>query len=135
MITRQRFILRTTLAAAIGFLLVSSAPATSSMQERTLEFTYTAEVHDIPSGSKDVQIWLPYPHNDEYQKVLKAKVASPYSSQVLTGPEYGNQMVHIDVKNPYAANIAVTMEFTIERTEHVHNTFTEVSSTAGNTPA
>ena len=134
MIARYTSILRILLSATACFLLVSSVPATSWIQERTFEFTYTAEVHDIPSGSKDVQIWLPYPHNDEYQKVLKAQVTSPYPSQILTGPENGNQMVHIDVKNPSAANIPVTMEFTIERTEHVHNTFTEVSSTSGNTP-
>jgi hypothetical protein len=87
MITRHSPIPRIILATTAGFLLVSSAPATSPLQERTFEFTYTAEVHDIPSGSKDIQIWLPYPHGDEYQKVLKAKVSSPYPSQTLTGPE------------------------------------------------
>ena len=104
------------------------------MQERTFEFTYTAEVHDIPSGSKDVQIWLPYPQSDDYQKILKAEVISPYPSQILTGREYRNQMVYIGVKNPTAASIVVNMEFTVERTEHLHNTFTEVSSTAASTP-
>jgi hypothetical protein len=126
MITRHRSIIRTVVAATAGFLLVGSAPATSSMQERTFEFTYTAEVHDIPAGSKDVQIWLPYPQDDDYQKILKAKMSSPYPSQILTAPEYGNQMVHIDVKNPATANIVVTMEFTIKRTEHLHNAFAEV---------
>ena len=125
---------RIVLFASACFLLVSSAPATSSLQERTFEFTYTAEVHDIPTGSKDVQIWLPYPQSDQFQKILKAKVSSPYPSQILTAPEYGNQMVHIDVKNPAAASILATMEFTVERTEHVHKAFAEVSSSAPSAP-
>jgi transglutaminase-like putative cysteine protease len=125
---------RIVLYASVCFLLVSSAPATSSLQERTFQFTYTAEVHDIPSGSKDVQIWLPYPQSDQYQKILKAKVSAPYPSQILAAPEYGNQMVHIDVKNPSAASILVTMEFTVERTEHVHKAFTDVASTVPSAP-
>src|ERR1700691_5525113 len=95
---------RIVLFASACFLLVSSAPATSSLQERTFEFTYTAEVHDIPTGSKDVQVWLPYPQSDQYQKMVKAKVSSPYPSQILTAPEDGNQMVHIDVKNAAAVS-------------------------------
>ncbi len=134
MITWHASFVRIILFALGCFLLVSSAPATSSLQERTFEFTYSAEVHDIPSGSKDVQIWLPYPQSSEYQKILKAKVSSPYPSQILTAPQNGNQMVHIDVKNPATASILVTMEFTVERTEHVHKAFTDVSGTAPSAP-
>lgn len=134
MITRHASVSRTILSAGAFFLLVGSAPATSSIQERTFEFSYTAEVHDIPAGSKDVQIWLPYPQSDEYQKIVKAKVSSAYPTQILTGSEFGNQMLHIDVKNPAATNIDVTMEFTVERTEHLHNTFTKVSSGATSAP-
>jgi transglutaminase-like putative cysteine protease len=134
MSTGHASFVRIVLFASACFLLASSAPATSSLQERTFEFTYTAEVHDIPAGSKDVQIWLPYPQSDQYQKILKAKVSSPYPSQILTAPEYGNQMVHIDVKNPATASILVTMEFTVERAEHVHKAFTDVASTAPSAP-
>jgi transglutaminase-like putative cysteine protease len=134
MMTRHISILGILFSVAASFWLAGSVPATSSVQKRTFEFTYTAEVHDIPAGSKDIQIWLPYPPSDEYQKILKAKVSSAYSSQVLTASEYGNQMVHLDVKNPKTANIVLTMEFTVERDEHVHNGFAEVSS-AGATSA
>src|SRR5271156_5189797 len=123
------------LGAVIAALsIVHTLPASPSAHERTFDITYTAEVHDIPAGSKDVQIWLPYPQSDQYQKILKAKVSSPYPSQILTAPEYGNQMVHIDVKNPATASILVTMEFTVERAEHVHKAFTDVASTAPSAP-
>jgi len=120
--------LRTIVAITACFLLLGSTRATSSLQERTFEITYTAQVNDIPPGSKDVQIWLPYPQSDDYQKILKAKVTAPYPVQILTGAEYGNQMAHIDVKNPGTGAITVTMEFTIRRDEHLNNAFTDVSS-------
>jgi transglutaminase-like putative cysteine protease len=120
--------LRTIVAITACFLLLGSTRATSSLQERTFEITYTAQVNDIPPGSKDVQIWLPYPQSDDYQKILKAKVTAPYPVQIMTGAEYGNQMAHIDVKNPGTGAITVTMEFTIRRDEHLNNAFTDVSS-------
>jgi transglutaminase-like putative cysteine protease len=122
------------ITVAACFLLVCAAPATLSVGERTFEFTYTTQVHDIPAGSKDVQVWLPYPRNDEYQKILRAKVNSAYPVQILTAPQYGNQMAHIEVKNPKTADITVTMEFTVRRSEHVHNTFTAVSNADTKTP-
>ena len=51
MVARHISISRIMLAAVVCLLLVTSAPATSSLQERTVEFSYIAEVHDIPSGS------------------------------------------------------------------------------------
>src|SRR5579863_6158201 len=122
--------LRTILAVMACFLLLGSTRATSSLQERTFDLTYTAQVNDIPAGSKDVQIWLPYPQSDDYQKILKAKVTAPYLVQIMTAAEYGNQMAHIDVKNPGTGAITVTMEFTVKRDEHLNNTFTDISSTA-----
>jgi transglutaminase-like putative cysteine protease len=122
------------LPAIACLLLVASAPATSSIQERTVDFSYIANVHDIPAESKDVQIWLPYPQSDAYQKILKAKVTSPYPVKILTGPEYGNQFAHIEVKNPAATNIDVTMEFTVQRDEHVSKTFTGASSANTSAP-
>jgi len=134
MVPPSTFLPRIIIAVAACLLLVRAAPATLSVGERTFEFTYTAQIHDIPAGSKDVQIWLPYPQSDEYQNILKAKVTSAYAVQILTGPEYGNQMVHIEVKNPKTADITVTMEFSVRRSEHVHNTFTAVSSADVGTP-
>src|SRR5579872_2187699 len=102
-------------ALAVGHTLPKSAP----VHERTFDITYTAEVHDVPAGTKDVQIWLPYPQSDEYQKILKANVTAPYTTKIVKGAEYGNQIVHIEVKDLKAASIPLTMAFTVRRSEHL----------------
>jgi transglutaminase-like putative cysteine protease len=130
MIACHTSFLRNMFPAIACLLLVASAPASSSVGERTVDFSYIANVHDIPAESKDVQIWLPYPRSDAYQKILKAKVTSPYPVKILSGPEYGNQFAYIDVKNPAETNIDVTMEFTVQRDEHVSKTFTGASNTS-----
>ena len=124
------------LGAVIAALsTVHTLPASPSAHERTFDITYTAEVHDIPAGTKDVQIWLPYPQNDAYQKILKAQVTAPYPTKIVKGAEYGNEIVHMDVKDPKVTSIAVTMNFTVRRSEHLHNDFTQVSATTKAPPA
>ncbi|HEV3254702.1 MAG TPA: transglutaminase-like domain-containing protein [Candidatus Acidoferrales bacterium] len=113
--------------AAAALALVHDAPASASPQARTFDVTYTAEVHDIPAGTKEVSIWLPYPQDDAYQKILKANVTSAYPTKISTG-EYGNRILQVAVKNPGAAAIPITMEFTVRRSEHVHNDFAQISA-------
>ena len=59
---------------------------------------------------------------------------TPYPKKIEKGGEYGNEIVYIDVKDPKAASIPVTMEFTVRRTEHVHNDFAKIAATS-NSPA
>ena len=137
--TRQICVPLLTIGAAVAALatvhaLPASSLLNSPVHERTFEITYTAEVHDIPAGAKDVQVWLPYPQSDEYQKILKANVRSPFPDKIAKGAEYGNQMVHIEMKDPKVTAIPVAMEFTVRRSEHLHNDFAKVSSTANAAP-
>ena len=117
-----------------ALLLERPVRARASLHERNFDLTYTAEVHDIPSGAKQVEIWLPYPQSDDYQKILKANVTSPYPAKIFTDPEHGNKIVYVKVKNLTATTILITMEFTVRRSEHVHNNFTQVLASSANVP-
>jgi transglutaminase-like putative cysteine protease len=119
------------ITAVAAYLFIHPAPAGSSLQQRTFDLTYTAEVQEIPAGAKQVEIWLPYPQSDAYQTILKEHITSPYPTKVLTAAEYGNRIVHIEVKDPTAATIPVTMDFTVRRSEHVHNNFSQISASTG----
>src|ERR1700691_4711166 len=110
-------------AALAAFSSSPVTPVETAAQTRTIEITYSAQVNAIPAASKRVEIWLPYPQSDDNQKVLKGKVSSPVPSKILTDPQYGNKIVHIDVKNPELTDIPITMLFTVRRTEYVHNDF------------
>ncbi|MGH9748103.1 MAG: transglutaminase-like domain-containing protein [Candidatus Acidiferrales bacterium] len=125
-------------AAVAALATVHTLPANAPVHDRTFDITYTAEIHDIPAGAKEIQIWLPYPQDDEYQKVLKANVTSPFPTKIVKGAEYGNAIVHIGVKDPKVTSIPITMEFTVRRSEHLHNDFkdfTEISATTKAAPA
>jgi transglutaminase-like putative cysteine protease len=121
-------------AAVPAALMRSETHPVNSAPSRTFAFTYSAEIHDVPAGAQEVDLWLPYPQSDEYQKVLSAKVNSPFPTKLETASQYGNKMVHLVVNNPTAATIPVTMEFTVERKERVQKNFVEVKTTNGPTP-
>jgi transglutaminase-like putative cysteine protease len=120
--------------AAVPAALLRPATPANSAPSRTFDLTYSAEIHDVPAGAKEVDLWLPYPQSDDYQKVLSAKVNSPFPTKIETASQYGNKMVHLVVKNPTAATIPVTMEFTVERKERVQKNFMEVKTSNGTAP-
>lgn len=122
-------------ALAAASVAVALPPAVNSApHQRTFEVTYAAEVHDIPAGTQRVEIWLPYPQDDDYQTILDASVSSPYPAEILTAPQYRNTMVHIVVENP-SGSIPVTMKFTVRRLEHVEDGFKRASVADGTSNA
>ncbi len=120
--------------AAVPAVRLRSAAPVNSAPSRTFDITYAAEIHDVPAGSKEIELWLPYPQSDEYQTVTGAKVNSPFPTKIEMENRYGNKMVHLSVKNP-AATIPVTMEFKVVRKERVQKGFQEVKTASDGAPA
>jgi transglutaminase-like putative cysteine protease len=117
--------------AALPAVILRSAPAAvNSAPSRTFDLTYSTEIHDLPVGAKQVELWLPYPQSDDYQEILTAKVNSAFPTKIETASQYGNKMVHLVVKSPTAATIPVTMEFTVRRKERVQKNFLAVKTTS-----
>jgi transglutaminase-like putative cysteine protease len=118
-------------AAIPAVVMRSDSPGSNSAPSRTFALTYSAEIHDLPAGAKEVHLWVPYPQSDEYQTVLNAKVNSPFPTKIETASQYGNKMVHVVVRNPTTATVPLTMEFVVERKERVQKNFVEVKTTSG----
>lgn len=91
----------------------SSAPAT----ERFFEFTYRAEVSNIPDGAGKVDLWLPYPESDESQTISAIKVESDFPARVGYEGKYGNAILHVGVRDPDVESLAVTVRFKVKRKE------------------
>ena len=78
---------------------------------RTVEFTYTTVVQDIPATAQKLDIWLPYPQSDGDQDVLDVRIRAPYPTAIGRDPEYGNAVVHLSADPPLESSIAVEMTF------------------------
>jgi transglutaminase-like putative cysteine protease len=105
------------LALALFSISVSSTAA-PALRERKFEFEYKATVRDIPAGAKRVELWLPVPHDDPFQKITGMGITSPSPYEIHTS-QFGNRVLHVTLSNPQQQSLTVTMRFTAVRREHV----------------
>ncbi|MCF6155110.1 MAG: transglutaminase domain-containing protein [Candidatus Brocadia sp.] len=100
--------------------------AANAPRVRTFEFTYIAEINDIPGGAKKVSIWMPYPKSDANQKITPLLISAPYPSKIYKDPKYGNSILHFSVINPENRSIEVEMKFRVKRYEYIRRDFDQV---------
>lgn len=93
-------------------------PAASTARERDFQFEYKATVKDIPTGAKAVDLWIPVPHDSPFQKITGLIIEAPYPYHIGTA-QYGNRILHINLKRPQQSSFTVTMRFNALRKEHI----------------
>jgi transglutaminase-like putative cysteine protease len=95
-------------------LLVAAEPA----HQRDFTFEYNATVKDIPAGTQKLELWIPVPHDDPYQRILDVHVDTPYPHQILTGDQ-GNRLLHLTIEQPKESSVPVTLTFHAVRLERI----------------
>lgn len=87
-------------------------------RERSFEIEYKATVKDIPTAAKKIELWIPVPHDSEFQKISELQIDAPYPYKIHTA-EYGNKILHIVLASPQQSSFTVTMRFRALRREHI----------------
>ena len=107
--------------AAITFSLIATIHCANaqSPHERNFAFEYVTTVKDIPAGAKELELWLPVPHDDPYQVISDLRIESPQPYQIHSA-QYGNKVLRISLKNPPPAGFTVTLRFNAKRREHIN---------------
>lgn len=98
-------------------------------RERTFQFEYKTTVKDIPTNAKTVDLWIPVPHDNAFQRITDLEIESPYPYQTHTS-EYGNKVLHLKLIKPEQTTFSLTMRFNAVRIEHIQERLREP-----NTPA
>jgi len=111
-------------------MLVGSVAVYAKSNSRTFEMTYTAKVSAIPADAKNVDVWIPYPTNDEAQEILEMKVESPYPTQVNYDKEFGNGILFVK-PDAGAKAFEVKMTFTVKRSEIRNDKLKDVDALMG----
>jgi transglutaminase-like putative cysteine protease len=108
------------LLSAVAFLLIAIAYRAEAQapRERDFAFEYVTTVKDIPTGAKELTLWLPIAHDDPYQVISDLRIESPYPYQ-LQSAQYGNKILSIRVKDPQAG-FTVTLRYNVKRREHIN---------------
>lgn len=106
--------------------LLGTPVSAADPKVRTFEFTYMAEVTNIPEKAGKVAIWLPYPVSDANQDVTQLEITSPYPINIHKDAEYGNAILYLQVDHPKGRSIKVEAKFRVKRREYVRRDFTQV---------
>ncbi|HLK20562.1 MAG TPA: transglutaminase-like domain-containing protein [Bryobacteraceae bacterium] len=102
-----------------GLLFVAGVlVAGESAHQRDFTFEYKATVKEIPAGTQKLELWIPVPHDDAFQRITDVQVESSYPHQILTGDQ-GNQMLHLELAHPKESNVSVTLTFHAVRLERI----------------
>src|SRR5258706_1994628 len=110
----MRLALPPTLLAAA--LLIAAEPG----RERTFTFEYKATVKDIPAGTQKLELWIPVPHDDAYQRIANIHVDTPYPYKVSVGDQ-GNTILHLEIASLKETSVPVTVTFEADRIERIQS--------------
>lgn len=115
---RNRFI---TMAVALTFFTLFSAASSSASVEfgatRSFEFTYIAQVRDVPSGAGKLNMWIPYITSNDDQLVTDVKVDSPYPVTINYDQKWGNAIAFLSVPNPGSKGFDIKITYKVVRKE------------------
>ena len=97
-----------------------------SPPSRSFRFTYSFTVKDIPAGTKRLRVWAPVPQTDQHQTVRVVAVKAPAKTQMTQEPEYGNQMMYVEMQNPALDKAEFTVEYEITRREYARGDYAQL---------
>ena len=80
----------------------------------------TVDMTKYEKGKK-VRLWIPLPHDSEYQTVDGIVYDAGSASSVISGDDWGNQMLYVEWdENAEPADRVVTIHFDVKREEVLH---------------
>ena len=68
-------------------------------------------------NAKLIEVWIPVPYENKWQKVKRIEVESPFSFQLLKESEYGDRFVYIRHEGPLKEPERVVVNLIVERKE------------------
>jgi transglutaminase-like putative cysteine protease len=121
-------------AAVCGAIFLLSYAATGRRdvikpRERAFQLEYKTTINDIPTNAKTVDLWIPVPHDNAFQRITDLQIESQSPYQTHTA-EYGNKVLHLRLSKPEQTTFTVTMRFNAVRIEHVQERLREPNTAA-----
>lgn len=114
-------------AAFAGFVCFLGVGAAQQIpKERHFSFEYSVSVKDVPAGADHIDLWIPQPHDDPFQKITNIRIECPYPYQQAADAQ-GNRIVHVRVEHP-SAPFSFVMRFEAVRKEHFQAVLREAAN-------
>lgn len=85
-------------------------------ETRTVELTQKVKLADVPEGAKSVKMWIPFPSDDNWQRVLDVSIDSaPGKWEIVPQPEGRGQFLYVEVTDPEPGDLETSISCLVER--------------------
>ena len=109
-------VLLISVAAILSPTSASNEPTSAS---RNFVFTCITHIPVMPSGSREMRIWLPLPYEDRSQGISQLKIESPVRYKIQRDKDYGDRYAYVVVEADDAPKpFDIKISFHVERFEH-----------------
>jgi len=78
---------------------------------RSFQLTYEVRLPAIPSGAKEVRVWIPLAASDRYQKIKRRIIEVPYPYRVTKDKTYGNDILFLTLKQPLPPTLDLSVRY------------------------
>lgn len=86
------------------------------VETRTVELTQKVRIADVPSGSRELRLWVPVPSDRTWQRVLDISVdQAPGTWEIVSQPGGRGEFLYVEVKDPKAGAVEVAVTCVVER--------------------
>jgi len=109
------------LSASTGSRLAAEAFAGQSTARapsvsRDVRFTYTTTIALTDPAGKTLEVWIPVPHDDAWQKISQVSVESTLAHEIVAQDD-GNTVLYLHAASPLPASTTIRLTFDAARRE------------------
>lgn len=87
----------------------------SAYAEMAFDVSYRTRIYTLPSGARDLHIWMPLPSTDHAQEISNLDIESAQPHEITKDPSFGARMLHIAV----TGDLTTAAPFDVEARYHV----------------
>ncbi|MBI3018737.1 MAG: transglutaminase domain-containing protein [Deltaproteobacteria bacterium] len=102
----------------LGSHSFSEACEYHTQKPQNYAFTYSVEIKPALEAGKTLSVWIPYPFEGKYQKVLKFNSKLPQNFKqplkITAEPRYGNRMIYLEGKTS-KESVELSFEYEVLR--------------------
>jgi transglutaminase-like putative cysteine protease len=101
--------------AICSYSLAGELADRKDIPARTMQFSYSVTVRNIPAGAERVNVWMPIPRSDANQQISRLHINCPHPYSTYVDPEYGNSVLKVDAIVDTPADLSVSIDFEVTR--------------------
>lgn len=101
------------------FMLCFVSGDAKAMVSQTFQLTYSFRIKYIPRDAKEIKVWLPYPPEDQYQKILKAEINVPGKLKITKDKKLANRIIYGVYHNQGTSMLKGSIIYDVKRLERL----------------